>query len=262
MEINDQILIDELLQLLNSKYHNYCSSGFIETDPIQIPHLFDTPEDIEIAGFFAATLAWGSRPQIIKCARRLMQLMDDAPADFVRNASPSELKRLEGFVYRTFNGVDAVSFVLSLREILKNHQSLGNFFQQQYQQTNDIYRVLNAFRAQFFSSEAASRSYKHLANVASGSSGKRLNMFLRWMVRHDKYEIDFGLWREIPMSALYLPLDVHSGNTARQLGLLMRKQNDWKAVDEVTSVLRTLDADDPVRFDFALFGLGAFEKKK
>lgn len=251
----------ELKALLDERCHAYASSGFIETDPIQIPHLFTDASDIEVSGFLTATLAWGNRTSIIASARKLMHLMDDSPARFARDASPAELKRLSSFVYRTFNGTDAAVLVSALGKILKEHGSLGAFVQQQYREKGDVKEVLAGLRSELVKNGLEGHTCKHVADVVSGSSAKRLNMFFRWMVRPCCYDVDFGLWTDIPTSALFLPLDVHSGTIARQLGLLKRKQNDWKAVEEVTGVLRTFDPVDPVRYDFALFGLGAFARK-
>jgi len=252
---------EELRILLNDRYNLYVSSGFVETDPIQIPHLFTRKEDIEVAGLLTATFAWGNRTSIIKSARQLLSLMDDSPYDFLLHSSAHERKRLSGFVYRTFNGEDAQNLVESLGLFLTHYQSLGAFFEQKYMECKNIKDVLHVFRTELIHFGLAGHTLKHVADVATGSAAKRLNMYLRWMVRPCDFGVDFGLWRSIPPSALYLPLDVHSGTIARQLGLLLRKQNDWKAVEEVTVVLRSFDPLDPIRFDFALFGLGAFAKR-
>ncbi len=245
-----------IIELLNEKYIQFNHTDFIENDPIQIPHLFDQKEDIEIAAFLTATIAWGNRQAIIKSARWWMQLLDNAPFDFIMNAEDSDYTNIQQFYYRTFNGVDCVHFLKALRKIYQNHGGLEKVFTQAYQQEKDIKNGLIQLHHLFFDEHSPQRSQKHLANVLKGASAKRLNMFLRWMVRKDNNGVDFGIWNEIPASCLYLPLDVHTGNVARALGLLQRKSNDWKAVEEITNVLRMLDANDPIKYDFALFGMG------
>lgn len=249
----------ELKQFLDEKADKYNRPVFIETDPIQVPKQFSQKENIEIAGFLTSTISWGNRPAIIKNALRLMQLMDYRPHDFITGASEIELSRLDSFVHRTFNGMDAVYHVRSLKNIYENHGGLQQVFEKGFSENSSLFSALNYFFNVFFEKEGE-RTRKHIGNVARGSSAKRLNMFLRWMVRKDDRRVDFGLWDGIPASALMLPLDVHTGNTARKLGIMKRKQNDWKAVEEVMHTLREFDPDDPVKYDFALFGLGIFEK--
>jgi uncharacterized protein (TIGR02757 family) len=250
----------QLKDLLELKYQQYNQVSFIESDPIQIPHNFNIPEDIEISGFLAATIAWGQRKSIINNARRLMQLMGNSPYDFVMEASDDQFERLLGFKHRTFQGEDCYYFLHSLRNIYSNHGGLRKVFEQSYHTYGNIEGTLNEIRNIFFELPGLKRTRKHVSDVASGSSAKRLNMFLRWMVRKDDKGVDFGIWQGIPSSALYLPLDVHTGNVGRKLGLLTRKQNDWKAVEEITARLQDFDPADPVKYDFALFGLGVFEK--
>ncbi len=259
--------------LLDSRVQKYNSFDFISSDPIQIPHRFSRKEDIEIAAFLTATISWGQRKSIINNANRLMELMDSSPYEFLtetalNNGFTSEesithpdLKRISKFVHRTFNGDDCLYFLESLRNIYLNHSGLEDVFTTGYQLEGSIYGALQHFRKVFLSIPHETRIRKHISDVAANSSAKRLNMFLRWMVRSDDCEVDFGLWKNIPSSALMLPLDVHTGNVARGLGLLSRKQNDWKAVEEITAVLRKFDPCDPVKYDFALFGLGVFEGK-
>ena len=246
----------DLQSFLDEHYQRYCRSFFIETDPIQIPHLFTRKEDIEIAGFLSATIAWGKRKIIIKNAKHLMNLMEHAPYYFLMYASPNEFQRLDSFVHRTFQPDDCLFFLYSLRNIYKNHGGLHSLFVDGYQKSGSIFGALDHFRGLFLETPHLKRSEKHLPDVLRGASAKRLNMFLRWMVR-GKDEVDFGLWKEIPTSALMLPLDVHSGYVSRRLGLLTRFANDWKAVEEVTDNLRKFDPNDPVKYDFALFGYGA-----
>lgn len=252
----------QVVELLEERYRMYASMGFIETDPIQIPHLFSRKEDIEVAGFITASFAWGNRVSIIKSARKLMSMMDDAPFDFITQSSVIERNRLNGFVYRTFNGNDAITITNTLHIFLSLYPSIGHFFEQKYSEHKEMKCVLSEFRKELIQCGLNGHTLKHVADVSTGSAAKRLNMYLRWMVRKCEFDVDFGLWHTIPSSALYLPLDVHSGTIARQLGLLNRKQNDWKAVDEITTVLRQIDPVDPIRFDFALFGLGAFAKNE
>ena len=251
-------VVGDLLETLHNKYNNL---DFIDSDPISIPHSFGSQENIEISGFFAATIAWGNRKAIVKSAMRMMQYMDNQPYDFVTTASEKELQHLSSYVYRTFNGQDFISFVRALRQFCLKFGSIGNFFENKFLETHDLRVVLSNFRSQFFSVEHEKHCEKHLSSIDKGAACKRLNMYLRWMVRKDNRGVDFGLWTKIPMSALFLPLDVHSGNTGRALGLLSRKQSDWKAVEEITQNLRQYDANDPTRFDFSLFGAGINQEK-
>lgn len=247
---------DELLELLEFLHDKYNRAEFIESDPISVPHLFTERHDREVAGLLASTIAWGNRKAIVKSARRMMLYMDHAPADFVRNASPAELQHLQSYVHRTFNGQDFIDFILCMRHIIEGWGGIGEFFEQNYTQTNSIAEVLSRFRREFLTCNHNPHCEKHISSIDKGAACKRLNMYLRWFVRRDERGVDFGLWRKIPMSALYLPLDVHTGNMGRALGLLKRKQSDWKATVEITDSLRTFDAADPVRYDFSLFGAG------
>ncbi len=251
---------EQLKEFLDSKYDTYNRALFIESDPISIPHQFTKKGDIEIAAFLAATIAWGQRTTIIKNANKLMKLMDNSPYDFVLNAKTKDLKVFDNFVHRTFNEVDISFFIKSLQNIYKNHGGLQKKFSTKTTEDQCKNSIMN-FRNLFFSIPHPYRTSKHVSNPSQNSSAKRLCMFLRWMVRNDKRGVDFGIWQNtFSASELMCPLDVHSGNVARKLGLLMRTQNDWKAVEELTYNLRKLDSKDPVKYDFALFGLGAFEK--
>ena len=254
-----KVPVSELKEFLDEKVLKYNQPFFIETDPIQVPKNFSGKENIEIAAFLTATIAWGNRLSIIKNATKLMILMENQPHDFVLNASSSDLKNLENFVHRTFNGADTVYFIRSLKNIYQSHKGLQAVFENGFNENDGVKSALTGFYNTFFETNGE-RSRKHISNVEKGASAKRLNMFLRWMVRQDKNKVDFGLWNGIPQSALMLPLDVHTGNVARKLGLFQRKSNDWKAVEEVTNALRNFDPTDPIKYDFALFGLGAFEK--
>ena len=249
----------DLKEFLNEKVEKYNQPVFIDTDPIQVPKQFTEKEDIEIAGFLTATIAWGNRTAIIKNATRLMAMLDNQPFEFVLNASEAEINLLKKFVHRTFNGDDCIYFINSLRNIYKNHGGLQAVFEQGFRKENTVRLALENFYNIFFEMEGE-RTRKHISNVEKGASAKRLNMYLRWMCREDNGGVDFGLWDGIPASALMLPLDVHTGNVGRKLGLIQRKSNDWKAVAEITNSLRKFDSEDPVKYDFALFGLGVFEK--
>ena len=243
----------ELLERLHDRYNN---ESFIEADPISVPHSFTRPVDREIAGFLAATIAWGNRRAIVQSAHRMMRYMDNAPEDFVRNATETDMEYLRTYVHRTFNGVDFQDFVRGLRHIITKWGSVGNYFETRYEEHGDLRPVFSDFRRDFFAAEHDAHCEKHLSSIDKGAACKRLCMYLRWFVRHDDRGVDFGMWRRIPMSALYMPLDIHTGRMGRNLGLLNRKQSDWKAVEELTASLRELHADDPVRYDYSLFGLG------
>jgi uncharacterized protein (TIGR02757 family) len=242
----------DLQSLLEDAYATYAKPGFIDLDPIGVAGRFSKKEDIEIAGFLAATIAWGQRPTIIKNANRMMELMEEQPHDFVLNHSPKDLERFEGFVHRTFNHIDLQYFIYRLQKMYQSEGGIEHVFSQG---DSALTRISN-FHDSFFNSEHLSRTRKHVSNPMKGSSAKRLNMYLRWMVRSNKEGIDFGIWNSIPTADLMMPLDVHTGNIGRHLGLLKRKQHDWKAVDELTNSLKAFDPVDPVRFDLALFGIG------
>ena len=248
--------LDELRDFLEFKTQQYNTPEFIETDPISIPHQFTQKGDIEIAAFFAATLAWGNRPAILKAAANLMQMMDNAPYDFVTSGSENDFRHLDKFVYRTFNGQDAISLTRALNQLYGKYESMENAFSLDANQ--NVKEALILFRQRLFANQMPGREGKHIADVASGSAAKRLNMFLKWMVRPGP--VDFGLWTSFSPANLFLPIDLHTGNVTRKLELLTRKQNDWKAVEEVTANLRKLDPLDPIKYDFALFGLGIFDK--
>ncbi|MGV6846607.1 MAG: TIGR02757 family protein [Lutibacter sp.] len=249
----------ELKEFLDEKVKTYNNPKFIESDPIQIPHLFTQKEDIEISGFLTATIAWGNRKSIIKNAKRMMEIMDFSPFDFIINHDATDLKSLPKFVHRTFNHSDLQYFLKTLQIIYKNYGGLEQIFAENA--TNfSTQTAITALNHLFFSFPHEKRIEKHLANPEKGSAAKRINMFLRWMVRQDNNGVDFGIWTKIKPSQLSCPLDVHSGNVARKLNLLTRKQNDAKALQELDYQLRLLDKKDPTQYDFALFGLGVFEK--
>jgi len=250
----------DLQAFLEAKHDQYNRPDFIATDPISVPRRFTRKQDIEIAGFFAATIAWGQRPTILRNANKLMQAMDESPYEFIQHHRKSDLKRLDTFVHRTFNNTDCLYFIQALKHLYKQFDSLEEaFVQGQQGKMEHTGEAIGRFRKLFFTLPHPDRTRKHLSDPAEGSAAKRMNMFLRWMVRKDQRKVDFGIWNQIPASALMCPLDVHSGNVARKLGLLTRTQNDWKAVTELTEALRRFDPADPVKYDFALFGLGVFE---
>lgn len=252
--------LSEIKELLDEKYFQFNNTSFIETDPISIPHKFSKKEDIEIASLLVATIAWGQRTSIINNGNKLMRLMNDEPRDFILNFTKKDAARFEGFVHRTFNSTDCVFFLNSLKHIYTKHGGLEAAFSTDFSsKETDVKNAITNFRALFLNTEHQSRSEKHISNPSAKSSAKRLCMFLRWMVRKDKHGVDFGIWKSIKSSQLCLPLDLHTGNVSRKLGLLNRTQNDWQAVEEITSVLRTFDKNDPIKYDFSLFGLGAFE---
>lgn len=252
---------ETLRDFLEAKSAIYNTPDFIPSDPIAIPHSFKKREDIETSGFLVATIAWGQRTTIVKNGFRLMEMMDNSPYDFVINAGSSELKNFSGFVHRTFNGDDVLFFVEAIRNIYQNHGGFESAFSSGIGAGDiDVKNGLCNFREIFMSIPHMQRSGKHIANPATGSTAKRINMFLRWMVRKDENGVDFGIWKSISPALLCCPLDVHVGNVARKLGLLERTQNDWKAVEELTGRLRQFAPVDPVKYDFALFGMGVFEK--
>lgn len=253
---------NQVKDLLEHKVIEFNSQDFdfISTDPIQIPHLFSKREDIEISALLIATIAWGNRTSIIKNGKKLVDIMGNDPHTFVLNYSSEQLENTD-FVHRTFNKVDLDFFFRALQNIYQNLGGLENVFRVNKEHPGIKGRIIN-FRNVMLATVHEKRSEKHLSNPEKNSSAKRLNMFLRWMVRKDNQGVDFGIWHKIPCAELYLPLDVHTGNVARKLGLLTRKQNDWKALEELMGMLQKMDKNDPVKYDFALFGLGAFEGMK
>lgn len=247
----------ELKEFLDFKADQYNNPNFIESDPIQIPHRFTLKEDIEISGFLTSTIAWGNRKMIINSCNKMMDLMGNNPYDFVLNATDSNLDAIEHFVHRTFNTEDFKFFIKSLRNIYQVHGGLENLFISNNGES--LQPNISEFKKVFFEIDHLTRTTKHVSDPAKGSSSKRINMFLRWMVRNDNKGVDFGIWKKVSPSLLSCPLDVHSGNVARHLNILNRKQNDAKALFELDSSLRMFDKQDPVKYDFALFGLGVFE---
>ncbi|MEC4050335.1 TIGR02757 family protein [Flavobacterium sp. SUN046] len=247
----------DLKSFLDEKVELYNNPKFIESDPIQIPHRFALKEDIEIAGFLASIIAWGNRKMIINNASKMMDLMGNSPYDFVMSHQDYQLERLENFVHRTFNGGDMICFIKGLQHIYSNHGGLEAVFTK-HQENVSLQKSISEFKKIFFEIPHLARTEKHLSDPLNNSAAKRINMYLRWMIRKDNKGVDFGIWNLSP-SKLSCPLDVHSGNVARKLNLLGRKQNDAKALIELDTNLRILDSTDPVKYDFALFGLGVFE---
>lgn len=250
----------DLADFLLEKAALYETRDFIADDPIQMPHAFDDLVDIEVAGWYAATLAWGNRKSIIaSCEELLFRRMSGAPGQFVREASAAEMEQaFAGFVHRTFQAEDAARTARSLRSMLTRYGSLEGAFLSRG--PGDAFHMLGAFRDAFFADDPPGRTSKHVADPRKGSAAKRLNMYLRWMVRPATRGVDLGVWQRISPADLSIPLDVHTGTIGRQLGLFNRKANDWRAVEALMSALRQIDPVDPVRLDFALFGLGAIEK--
>lgn len=248
-----------LKELLDEKYRQYNTPEFIKSDPIQIPHSFTAREDIEISGFLASTIAWGNRKMIVNNAHKMMDIMGNRPYDFVMNFNAQNVDDFPPFVHRTFQNADFQYCVASLQNIYRNHGGLKNVFESAFRKHGNIRETLIDFRKIFFECNYPLRTTKHIADVSKGAAGKRLNMYLMWMCRNDKRGVHFGIW-DIPTAALMLPLDTHTASTGRKLGLITRKANDWKTVEEITAALREFDPQDPVKYDFALFGLGIFDK--
>lgn len=245
---------EELKEFLDEKVVKYNKPDFIQSDPIQLPHRFDKKQDIEIVSFLISTIAWGNRKAIIQAGEKMIQIMGNNPHDFILNYTEDDNQ----FIYRTFNSKDLNAFFLSLSRIYKKYNSLENVFTED-QTVYSTERGIAQLRKQIVDVNFPKRTEKHIANIEKGSSCKRINMFLRWMVRPANTGVDFGLWKNIPLSSLHLPLDVHTGNVARKLEILTRKQDDWKSVLEIQESLVKFDPSDPCKYDFALFGLGAFE---
>ncbi|MEO5782194.1 MAG: TIGR02757 family protein [Ginsengibacter sp.] len=267
MKLSDKA---SLKKFLDKKVDEYDQPAFINSDPICIPHLFSKKQDIEIAGFFAAIFSWGNRTTIINKSRELMQLMDNAPHQFCLKHDLLDLKRLMGFKHRTFNTTDLLYFIEFFKHHYSKNESLESAFfndhtllkeSSEVPNIRDVEGAFNNFYNYFFSLEDSPlRTVKHIASPQKKSSCKRLNMYLRWMVRRDKHGVDFGLWKKISPAQLICPIDVHVARVARHFGLLDRKATDWQAALELTVNLSSLDKDDPVKYDFALFGLGVMEK--
>lgn len=269
-------MTERVKNILDRYLSRYNREEFIQFDPVQIPHMLTRKEDMEIAGFLAATIAWGQRKTIISNSKRLLSLMDNSPLEFLQNHVPDyrgltdstelfslsdspEWQAFRGFCHRTFNSEDCLFFLLSLKRIYAELGGLEGIFTEGFGQDGTAFTAIRHFREKFLELPHAHRVEKHVPNVERGSAAKRINMFLRWMVRHDDFSVDLGLWSGISPSALMLPLDVHSGNISRELGLLTSPKNDWAAVEEVTARLREFDPQDPIKYDFALFGAGVFK---
>jgi uncharacterized protein (TIGR02757 family) len=268
---------DNLRAFLDQKVSQYNRPEFIANDPISIPHLFSKKQDIEIMGFWAATLAWGQRVTIINKCKELIMLMDGAPYDFIINHQEPDLKRLLHFKHRTFNDIDTLYFISFFRYHYEHYESLEDAFvppdslkaelltktnsTAPYLGSRRAEAALNHFRAYFFSlPDFPHRTKKHVSSPSQKSTCKRLNMFLRWMVRKDNNGVDFGIWNKLPPADLICPCDLHVDRVARKLKLITRKQTDWQTALELTQNLKELDPHDPVKYDFALFGLGIEER--
>jgi len=246
---------EELKSFLDEKADRYNTPDFIENDPIQIPHRFSLKQDVEIAGFLAATISWGNRKSIIKSAEKMLEIMGNSPYDFVISHTEKDLESFQDkSIHRTFNGEDFAYFIRQFRRIYKENESLENLFMLKDQETSFLHAI-ERFRNGFLETEKH-RSHKHISSPYKNSSAKRIIMFLRWMVRKDKHGVDFGIWENIDQKYLSIPLDVHTGNISRKLELIQRTQNDWKTVAELDTAVRKFDENDPAKYDFALFGLG------
>ncbi len=253
---------EDLKNFLDHKVETYNTIDFIGLDPVSIPHQFTKKQDIEISGFIAAVLAWGQRVTIINKCNELFILMDHAPHDFMLHHTSSDLKRFLKFKHRTFNATDTLYFIHFFKQFYSKHKSLESAFMQPASTATEDYvkQSLANFHEQFFASDdAPHRTKKHIATPLRNSACKRLNMFLRWMVRKDDKGVDFGIWQQIDPSVLICPCDVHVERVARFLGLMQRNKADWKAAEELTASLRRFDRKDPVKYDFALFGMGVVE---
>lgn len=253
-----------IIHLLNKKVEQYNHIDFIELDPISIPHQFTKKQDIEIAAFFAATLSWGNRKSIITSCKRLMEMMDNAPYDFIINHQPKDFKP---FVHRTFNQIDLSHFICFLHYHFKIENSLESAFTKwMNKKEKSVEEALNGFYHYFFNptifQNYPTRTHKHIAAPFKNSACKRLNMFLRWMVRKDLHGVDFGIWKNIKPSQLIIPMDVHVINVAHQLGLIETTKSNWQLAVDLTNTLKQLDSKDPVKFDYALFSLGVVEGLK
>ncbi len=251
MKINE-----EIIDFLNQKVEEYNTKVFIEEDPISIPHQFSKKEDIEIIGFIIAIISWGKRAMIIKNGQKLIEIMGNQPHDFILNGTKNDFKDIH-FVHRTFNSIDLAYFFHALQNIYRSGKSLEDLFSIQKEPMN---LKINRFRSEFLNFQPEKRTFKHISDPLKNSSAKRINMYLRWMVRKDNKGVDFGIWNQIAPSELYCPLDVHTGNVGRKLGFIKRNVNDWKALEELMIYLRKFDKLDPVKYDYALFGLGVYEK--
>lgn len=247
--------MEEVRAVLDEAYDRFARPEFVLNDPVQVPRCFAKRKDVEIMAFLTATIAWGQRRTIISNAQNLAKLMDETPFDFVMNATRSDLSRLDRFVHRTFNGIDLHHFIRALRHLYTAHGGLESAFLNAGE-FDDIATAIMRFRARFFEIDHPKRTLKHVADPGRGSHAKRINLFLRWMVRPADRGIDLGLWKRIPLAALHVPLDIHTGRVSRALGLLHRQQDDWKSVMELTGMLQKLDPVDPIRYDLALFALG------
>ena len=248
----------ELRDFLLEKADLYARKSFIEEDPVLIPHRFNQNDDIEISGLLAATLAWGQRKTIIAKSKDLIERMDNAPADFVKNASRKDLETFNGFVHRTFQAEDIKGLVSALKVLYSEYHNIGDFFGQHLDSQEHLGAAYTAFKGYLLENGLPNRAAKHFGDPVKGSACKRITMYSRWMTRSAKEGIDFGIW-DINPSLLSLPLDVHSGRVARSLGLLKRNQSDWKAVLELDGAVRKIEPNDPARLDYALFGLGDYE---
>jgi uncharacterized protein (TIGR02757 family) len=248
----------ELKEFLDFKADQYNEPGFIESDPISVPHRYESKEDIEVAGLLVSVISWGNRKAIVKNGHRMMDLLGSSPYDFVMNHNHADLRKLNGFVHRTFNGQDFIHFIKALKNMYQKHGGMEKIFAD-HASNDSLQPAIHEFKKIFYGTRHHFRTTKHIPDPLKGSSAKRINMYLRWMIRKDQKGVDFGIWKSVPQHILSCPLDIHSGNVARKLGILDRIQNDSRALNILDRNLRRMDQNDPVKYDFALFGLGIFE---
>jgi len=246
---------EELKDLLDTKFIQYNTPQFIETDPVQIPRSFTLKEDIEISAFLSATIAWGNRASVINNAKRMMAIMGESPFDFIMSHSETDLERLDGFVHRTFNAGDFKTFIKGLQHIYKNHGGMEQIFIDN-QVDGFMHYGIHQFKKKFFEIEHQQRTTKHIADPLKNSAAKRFHLFLKWMIRQDNGGVDIGIWKSIPTSVLSCPLDVHTGRVGRKLGFITTKLDNLKSLGELDTALRMFDPNDPAKYDVALFGLG------
>lgn len=244
----------EIKDLLDAKFLQYNIAEFAESDPVQIPRSFQLKEDIEIAAFLSATIAWGNRASVIKNAKRMMEIMGNSPFDFVMSHAQNDLEKLDGFVHRTFNSGDLVTFIKGLKHIYRHHGGMEKIFSEHHRD-GFMHHSIHTFKKHFFEVEHLQRTTKHVADPAKGSHAKRIHLFLKWMVRQDNGGVDIGIWKSISPSLLSCPLDVHTGRVGRLLGFIQTNQDNLKALTELDLALRQFDAEDPAKYDVALFGL-------
>ncbi len=253
--------LSDLKATLDEAFFKFSNRGFIEEDPVLIPHLFQKKQDIEIAGYIAATFAWGQRKTIINKSKEFLSLMDNSPLEFVLNFQDSDEKQFHGFKHRTFNGMDAISFLKFFRKCYSKFESLEDMAFSN--NSEDVKSGIIQIRESFIEfASPMERTLKHVQNPLKGSACKRINMFFRWMVRKDNDGVDFGIWKNLGPSNLICPLDIHVSRASYELGMIKKVTSDWNTAIEITNVLLELDPKDPIKYDIALFSLGRKLRKE